>query len=334
VVRVGLLTTWNTRCGIGEYSRQLAEAIRRRSDVELLVFGSRNIGDRAIREYAEGETPVFSVQAWDPAASFEFDIDTVLAADLDVLHIQYSNLFYKRRRLVSLLRRFDGVVALTYHDRIVPRATFPHRYIDLLYTHRDDVGVGARRVIPFGVDVRAPLVKTFGLGKSRDDLIGEVCARNGWRLETSFGDDRWLEHEELYQWLRDSDAIVLWYDDDPTAGESAAAALGIATRRPVFVNDTHWFRNLPDRTPTLHKVQDISELEREMRVVLADEYADERSWDLVAAGHVADYEEALRAREDGRKRRMPLRARGFAAMDDKPLIRIKRKWTDRGKAPS
>jgi hypothetical protein len=331
---VGMVTTWNTQCGIGEYSSNLARAMRRRDDVDLKIFGSVNEGERAVREYAAGETPVFRVQAWDPAASYEFDIETVLAADLDVLHIQYSNLFYKRKRLIELMRRFEGVVALTYHDKIVPRNTFPHGFPDLLYAHREDVGIGGRRYIPQGIDVRPPVVKTFGLGKSRDDLIAELCERNGWRLETSFGERRWLEHEELYQWLRDCDAIVLWYDEDLTSGGSAAAPLAIATRRPVFVNDTEWFRDLPHRTATLRKVADLEELEREMRDVLEDPYAAERSWDTVADTHVTDYREALAARAEGARRRMPLRARGFAAMDDKPLIRIKRRWTDRKGARS
>ena len=177
--------------------------------------------------------------------------------------------------------------------------------------------------------MRPPVVKTFGLGKSRDDIIEEVCERNGWRLETSYGEQKWLESEELYRWLRDCDAIVLWYDEDLTSGGSAAAPLAIATRRPVFVNDTEWFRDLPERTATVHKVSDVEELEREMRAVLDDPYAAERSWDLVAQTLVTDYRKALAARAEGAGRRMPLRARGFAAMDDKPLIKIKRRFTGR-----
>ena len=173
--------------------------------------------------------------------------------------------------------------------------------------------------------MRPPVVKTFGLGKSRDDLIAAVCERNGWRLETSFGERRWLESEELYRWLRDCDAIVLWYDEDLTSGGSAAAPLAIATRRPTFVNDTEWFRDLPERTTTLHKVADLDELERAMRAVLADEFAEERSWDRVAATLVADYDAALAARGNGEAatRRLPLRAYGFAALDQKPFTSAK-----------
>ena len=108
-MRVGLLTSWNTRCGIAEYSRSLAGAMRRRGDVEVTVFGSRNVGDRAVREYEDWAVPSFEVQLWTPGSRYDFDADAVLEPELDVLHIQYSNVFYRRRQLVeahaSVLRR-------------------------------------------------------------------------------------------------------------------------------------------------------------------------------------------------------------------------------------
>lgn len=330
VLKVGHLSTWNTRCGIAEYSRYLVEALRRRGDLEVSVFGSRNYGDRAVREFEPDEVACFDVQLWHPDEAFDFDPEPILRADLDVLHIQYANLFYRRRDLVDLMRRFDGVLALTYHDRTVSRLAFPHQMADVLFTHREDVGLGERILIPQGIDLRAPVVKTFGLGKSRDDLIGEVCERNGWRLETSFGEQRWLEAEELFQWLRDSDAIVLWYDDDRSVGASAAAPLAIGTRRPVFVNDTQWFHDLPRRTATLRKVSTLEELEQEMRAVLVDDYAQQRSWDVVADITVQAYRAALAARAGGRGHRTPVRARAYTAMDQKPLIRIKNRALKRG----
>ena len=131
-MKVGLLSSWNTRCGIAEYSRYLAGALRRRGDVELTVFGSRNVGDRAVRPFDDGEIAAFDVQIWNPDRAFGLDVDTILEAGLYVLHIQYSNLFYNRRRLLELMRRFDGVLALTYHDKVVGANTFPADLPDLL----------------------------------------------------------------------------------------------------------------------------------------------------------------------------------------------------------
>src|SRR5687767_13574416 len=106
MLKIGLLSSWNTRCGIAEYSRSLVEAMRRRGDLRVLVFGSRNFGGLAVRPYAEDEVPSMDIQAWHPDKEMALDVELILEAGLDVLHIQYSNLFYNRRRLVELMRRF------------------------------------------------------------------------------------------------------------------------------------------------------------------------------------------------------------------------------------
>jgi hypothetical protein len=323
-MKVGLLSSWNTICGISEYSRSLVAAMRRRDDVDVQVFGSRNYGERDVRPYDEDETPVMDIQAWHPDKRSTLDVETILAADLDVLHIQYSSLFYNRRRLVDLMRRFPGVLALTYHDKVMGRG-FPWQLADLRFAHREDVGLGPRKLIPQGIDVRPAVVKTFGLGgKSRDvDLIADICARNGWQLHTTFGRQSWMETEELRQWLRDSDAIVLWYPKVKTSGGSASAPLAIGTRRLVFVNDTLSFDDLPERTTNLRKVSSAEELELAMRAELVNEYAEARSWDRVASFIVESYREALTARDGARARRAPLGARVYAALDHKPLSRVK-----------
>jgi hypothetical protein len=317
-MRIGLLSSWNTRCGIAEYSRHLALALRRQADVELTVLGSRNFGDRDVSPYEEWAVPVFDIQPWHPERLLELDVEAILDRRLDVLLVQYSNLFYNRHRLVELLRRFPGLTALTYHDKNVSPA-FPYRLPDLLYAHREDVGVGPRRLIPQGISLRTPLVKTFGLGKSRIDIIGEVCERNGWDFEHSFGEDRWLGSDELFAWLRDSDAIVLWYDEDLSSGGSAGAPLAIGTRRPVFVNDTEWFRDLPERTATLRKLHTPEELEAAMREQFADDYAEPRTWDSVAERMLTDFREALAERDGGQPRRgHRLRGTAFSQLDFKP----------------
>ncbi len=323
-MRVGILSTWNTRCGIAEYSRHLADALRRTGDVEVIVFGSRNFGERALSSPEDWVEEAFDVQIWHPQHRFDLDIETILQHDLDVLHVQYSNLFYDRGRLIELLRRFPGVTALTYHDK-GGALSFPHQLPDLLYAHREDVGVGARRLIPQGIDLRRPVVKTFGLGRSRLDIIAAVCERNDWDFQHSFGEDRWLESEELFAWLRDSDAIVLWYDEDHRSGGSAGAPLAIGTRRPVFVNDTEWFRDLPERTSNLRKLHTPEELELAMREALGNPYAERRTWDGVAQTLLTDFTERMsRGRVRVPRSEDAMRSRVFVTLDHKPLRRVLR----------
>jgi hypothetical protein len=324
-LRVGILSTWNTRCGIAEYSRHLAEAMSRVDGVQVTILGSRNFGDRAIAPHEEWVEPAFDVQIWHPKHKFELDVDRILEKQLDVLHIQYSNLFFGRRHFVELLRRFPGVTALTYHDKGGVIA-FPHELVNLLYAHREDVGTGRRRLIPQGIDLRRPVVKTFGLGRSRSDLIAAICERNGWSFEHNFGTENWMTSEELFTWLRDSDAIVLWYDDDRRSGGSAGAPLAIGTRRPVYVNDTEWFRDLPDRTTNLRKLHSPEQLEHALREQLADSYAELRTWDRVADRLLADFREALeRTPPELFRHRRGLRERIFVALDHKPLRRALRR---------
>jgi hypothetical protein len=328
-LRIGILSTWNTRCGIAEYARHLVQALRRQGGVEVTVLGSRNFGERAVAPYEEWAAPVFDVQIWHPEHSFDLDVEAILERDLDVLHIQYSNLFYDRRRLVELLRRFQGVSALTYHDKGGVLA-FPEELPDLLYAHREDVGVGPRSLIPQGIDLRRPVVKTFGLGRSRLDVIAAVCERGGWDFRHSFGEDRWLESEELFLWLRDCDAIVLWYDEELRSGGSAGAPLALGTRRPVFVNDTEWFRDLPERTSNLRKLHTPEELEHALRELFAEPYAEERTWDRVAGTLLADYREVLAARPaHAPLGRGVLRQLTFVALDHKPVRRVLRQLRSR-----
>jgi hypothetical protein len=323
-MRIGILSTWNTRCGIAEYSRHLVAALRRQGDLDVTVLGSRNFGERAVAPYEDWVAPTFDVQIWHPKHSFELDVETIMRHLLDVLHVQYSNLFYDRGRLIDLLRRFPGVTALTYHDKAVGLG-FPYHLLDLLYAHREDVGTGPRRLIPQGIDLRPPVVKTFGLGKSRLDIIGDVCKRNGWDFQHSFGEDRWLDSEELFAWLRDSDAIVLWYDDDHRSGGSAGAPLAIGTRRPVFVNDTEWFSDLPERTSNLRKLHTPEELEAALRETFTDPYSESRTWDSVAGTLLADFGEALERGPAALPRRSDaLRARAFVTLDHKPVRRVLR----------
>jgi hypothetical protein len=232
--------------------------------------------------------PIWSNGSW------AFDPQPILDADLDVLHVQYQQAFYNMPVLTDLLTRFGGVKAVTYHDNdFFPN--FPYEEFDVRYTHREGVGLGECVVIPHGVEDRRPVVKTFGLGRSRDDIIRAVCDRNGWEFRKYFGglEKKWLDAEDLYTWLRDSDAIVLWYDEAKGAGSSGAVRIAISTRRWVVCNSTTWFHDLPRSGPNFAKVDTPAELEASLREKLGNEFVARDSWTVIADRHIADYRAAL-----------------------------------------
>jgi hypothetical protein len=105
MLKIGMLTSWNTRCGIAEYSHALTDALRRIEGVSITVFGSRNVGERAVRSYEDYAFPVFDVQAWSPTFQCDLDVDRILSSDLDVLHVQIK---FKRRYIARPLFPFRG----------------------------------------------------------------------------------------------------------------------------------------------------------------------------------------------------------------------------------
>lgn len=285
LLRVGMLTSWNTQCGIAEYSRYLTTAMRRRDDIEVLILGSKNYDDRKVAEDEHYVVPVFGVLPWNKHEDHSFDVDKILSLELDVLHVQYEVLLYNQEGFNLLLSTFPGLKVITYHDNCIPPG-FPFQQFNIAYTHRADVGLGEGFLLPFGIENRAPVVKTFGLGRSRIDIIEPICKRNGWDFRYSFGEREWKTTEELTTWLRDSDAIVLYYDDVPSAGSSQAARTAIGTRRPVITNDVTWFKGVQGRYEV---VKNPDDLEYVLQHLLDIPVIRRDSWDEIADGIIQDY---------------------------------------------
>ncbi|HEY1597326.1 MAG TPA: hypothetical protein VGF74_18145 [Thermoleophilaceae bacterium] len=307
-IKLGLLTTWNTRCGIAEYSRYIVEQMQKRDDVDVTVLGSINYGDYKLREDEDFVVPVFEMALWANGRN-DLLVDKILEQDLDVLHVQYQMLFYNPPLFEELLRRFPGRKVITYHDNDFP-PSFPAGLFDFRYTHRLGVGMGECVEIAHGLENRPPVVKTFGRGRSRADIIGAICERNGWQFETFFGgtSKAWLETPDLHRWLRDSDAVALWYDEAERAGSSGAVRIAISTRRFVVCNSTTWFNEIPDSGPNFVKVDTSDEFERALQQQLGNDFIDRDSWERIAERHVTDYRTLL-----GRKR--PIEdARDFAVV--------------------
>jgi SAM-dependent methyltransferase len=294
-----MLTTWNTQCGIAEYSRGLVEALQA-GGVEMVVLGSRNYDERAVAADEDYVVPCFDVEPWNRHGHRELDVERILGLDLDVLHVQYQLGLYNVPRLVELLERFDGASVITWHDNWVPIELEAHRF-DAAITHR--LGVGPTDlVIPHGVRNVPPIVRTFGLGRTREEVIAPICERNGWTFESAatseaaFGGQPWVPWRQLHDWLRGADAIVLWYEENELVGASGAAHTALATRRPLIVNDFTWFADLPQRSGPFHKLDDDPALlEATLREVLDNPLVTERAWETVAQRHLDCYRDALSA---------------------------------------
>lgn len=301
-MRVGVLTSWRVPCGVYQYSARLAEALARRPDTDPVILAGRADEHRSVPEESSMEVhDTGQIGLWRDDGQYSLDVDTIFGLELDVVHVQYQSMLVREPDLQRLREGFRGVYAVTFHDNCLA-PSFPVDVFDLRFTHRHGVGVGAE-TIPFGIEDRAPVVRTFGLGRTRSDLVAPVCERNGWVFEDAAshepihgGGQQWRTHEDLVAWLRGADVVVLWYDDNAAAGSSQAVRTAMAARRQVFSNDTSWFGDLPGNTRGYAKVHDLEHLEKRLVEHFRRGYVESNSWDHVAQRLVYDYKTVAAAK--------------------------------------
>lgn len=296
-MRVGILTSHNVRCGVAQYSERFADALAGIDGVEPVILAARTTADQFdLPEESEHEVidvgycGHYSPPDYQPM----LDIPTIVAAGLDAIHVQYQCMIFRQEHLLAMTQQVACPVALTFHDNCIA-PNFPTEAFRLRYSHRQGVGIAAG-VIPFPVEVRQPIVRSFGLGRSQSDIVRPVVEDLGYRFEDIGPSPGWLSHEDLMTWLRGADAIVLWYPPEPRAGSSQAARDALAARRPLITNNTEWFSDLPSGTLAYddigyEKVETPDELRRGLRRLLdhRDAWFDQCSWNTIARRLVADY---------------------------------------------
>lgn len=295
-MRIGILTSWRVPCGIYQYSARYADALAALGH-EPVILAGRADEHRSVPEESEHEVhDISKIGLWRDDRLYEFDFGAFSDIQLDAVHVQYQNMLFRQEYLTELARRCvrDTPIAITFHDNCID-GNFPLHLFDLQFTHRWNVGPASAEVIPFGIEDRRPVIGTFGLGRSQSHLIEPLCVANGWEFRDISshesihgGGQGWRTHADLIEWLRGTDAIVLWYPDVDQAGSSQAARTAIAARRPVFTNNTKWFEDLPtcrratDDSLFLCRCQNLVELREMLDNHFERPYVEENSWTSVA----------------------------------------------------
>lgn len=266
-MRVLIVSSWNTQCGIAEHSAMLAEAVRA-ANPEISVFVS-----------AEALDPAYEI-AW---------------RSFDVVHLNHHDALHSRWGLsdVAALRDRGIPVVVTYHDTRsglpgaensdklkglaklanativhepvadVPEATYwrqgvpapaidPLRYISPRAPYRVSPDL---RAPGFKDYPQQPVLGTVGFNfpwKNFDRLARET-ADLGWALiilstnATREDGRRWmainphchveighLKTPDIVEWLAGCDATAFPYECQNN-GTSGAVRLGIAARKPVLL---------------------------------------------------------------------------------------------------
>lgn len=185
-LHVGLITTWHTVCGIAEYSRALADALRRRGHrVTVLANHPVHPVPGAVDD---GDVVRFFRTGWHDQrdAGQDLALRAVRERGVEVLHLQYQNFLYPPEFLPAL-RALAGAAPLvaTFHDAGVP-GEFPRELVRRPIVHSPATGRmlawPEAEVIPIGVHdwptPSAALVRA-GLGiASRHVLCSLGLGRN------------------------------------------------------------------------------------------------------------------------------------------------------------
>jgi hypothetical protein len=290
-MNIAMLTTWNSACGIAEYSRNLVDEFLATKEVNnIILFTNQPETSLEARPRLE-VVPIFGVHWWGEEP--KIDIKKFAKAwyffvkdhgDIDVLFIQYQSSLYESEGFNWLLQNVKCPIVITYHDSTVnSKHIFPEKVSSIV--HNEDIQ--AEHYIPFPTIETIPLVFSFGMGRNDYNFIEQVCIKLG----VSFvGHDSrksgWLNENQLFMAMKQADAIVLWYNDVPLKGQSAALRTAISSHRPVIVNDIGWFANAPrfvhkcgfDNNPKLDSIY----LQVLLEAVLHLDYIRENSFEKCA----------------------------------------------------
>lgn len=117
-VRVGIISTWNTRCGIAEYTRYLITA--NSNKLQFAILANRLSQDKTIgKDELTRRDEANVVRCWNMGSNDLNDLfDNIKRMDLDIVHVQYNFGFFKLSVLFELLERLrcEGIKTIvTFH---------------------------------------------------------------------------------------------------------------------------------------------------------------------------------------------------------------------------
>jgi hypothetical protein len=305
MTNIAVLTTWQSACGIAEYSKNLVQEYLKLGH-KVFIFGNRLTdppdfvltGSKDAYLFVE---KVFGVSWWgeDPTfhASKILSYIPILEKEhgpMDIFHIQYQSSLYEPERfneLVAALVEGNIPVIMTQHDSTInPKHDFFG--VEGVIVHNKEIMHS--HYISFPTIENTPKVFSFGMGRNDYGFIKMACKEIGVDFEGHDSrKDGWLSEDILFARMSEADAIVLWYNDVNIEGQSAALRTAISSCRPVIVNDIGWFKDAPKfvrkvRTDTIsHKAQ----LQAVLIDILHLVYIRENSYKECAKKHLRIYDE-------------------------------------------
>lgn len=280
-----MLTTWNSACGIAEYSRNLTKEFGKLGHHVLILSN---------KEYAVPTVEcqkVFGVSWWEEDPKFDYEKAwkamneyEALHGPIDIIHVQYQSSLYETNGFNKFIKGTKSKVVVTFHDSTLNhKHIFPDDMISIV--HNPDIETDY--FIPFPTIEKIPSVFSFGMGRNDYDFIDKACTEIGVKF-TGYDARKsgWLDESLLFVAMKNADAIVLWYNEVPLKGQSAALRTAISSYRPVIVNKVGWFHDSPG---FVHMVSNKNELQIVLDELLHINYIRENSFLNCAKKHIKIY---------------------------------------------
>jgi glycosyltransferase involved in cell wall biosynthesis len=287
------VSSWERRCGVGEYTAELLRALPR--EIRVTARPPRRHGVRLL--HVQHEDGLFD----DAALARHLE-----SVDAPVVVTEHSVWPLAR----AWERRADVLVALTDHGAAMLRGRAAGRRVVRL-PH------GCPTWFPPRKAARGRVIGAFGFleaHKGLSALLKVVRALPGSELvlyshartpavARDFAKaveglpvrwtDAFLPVETVARRLAaDCDVLVFWYDEVPHASASGAARVGLATGVPVLTSPTGWFADLRDVTyqpadvlEGVRRLLDDSALRAKLSAAARD-FCSQHAWRRVAAEHL------------------------------------------------
>ena len=273
-MKIGIVTSWNVKCGIAEYSRDL-------------VYALKGIGhDVGVFALELPKEIIYKDEDFVQRGAFNLE-------GIDVIHFQNQGSFYSGSYLEKFLEKakeLDIKTIVTFHDSAVWDG-FDFSNIDIAVALRPDVleniPVESKVIIPMGMLYLPVRICSFGLGRNDDVGVQGVCDDLGFRYRVANPKENWLSQGELIEFLKSNDGVVLWYNEVGISGSSSAVKTALSSGRPVFINNCSWFRDIPN-VKNLYRFDSFSQLKVALKD-LENVYNLENCWIEIAKKHQVIY---------------------------------------------
>ena len=272
-MKIGMVTSWNSKCGISEYAGRLVSGLR--SDNSIHVKVCANYLDSEYRAFDQIDEPfvkrLFHTPFMTKCSTADVNGMAEYLNECDLIHFQFNTALYHPSWFQMLLNSLNKPVIFTMHDSGM-WAGINFNKVKRFISH-SRMGC-TTDLIPMGVQFQDGLLEnvttdlcSFGLGRNNDDWVREAIKDTNISYRTSYGNSKWLNEFDLYKFLGSSKIISLLYPETGAEVSSSALIFAMGVQKPILISPTAWFSDFINY-PGLYICRDIKDAKENINYLL------------------------------------------------------------------